>query len=75
MSIGFVAGKIKICRVTVLAKYCENLAWQYFIGLDMPKSETLAMIKQFEKFPYCPKCGKKINFDEVKNDTCWNENT
>ena len=57
---GIVHGKDVIVELPFLTIYCQSLAQIYYVGLDdPPESEIMKVMREFKKFPYCPKCGEK----------------
>jgi len=66
-AVGFVQGQDVICCFESLLRYCYSTARIYWIGTgETPKKEILKILKCFEGFKYCPKCGAKLDFEKIK---------
>jgi len=33
-----------------------------------PKADVLKILESFEKYPYCPKCGVRLDYEELKQE-------
>jgi hypothetical protein len=67
-AVGIIAGKPQLCRVKALDLLVRSKAATYYVGLNPPSNELRKILKLFKKFKYCPKCGKKIDFEKVEKE-------
>jgi hypothetical protein len=59
-----VHGKNHLVRFEVLAGYVRELTMNRWVGEgEPPKSETSVVLKEFKKYPFCPKCGTRLEFE------------
>ncbi len=67
ITIARIAGKNEMVCFDILPKRIISLARLYWLRIGEPsKDEIEKHAKEFMKYKYCPKCGAKLDFSNVK---------
>jgi RNase P subunit RPR2 len=63
-------GKSHMCLLSVLSFYCKSEANVYYVGVcpEAKRKYSLKILKEFKRFPFCPKCGQKNDYKEVESN-------
>lgn len=62
-AVGRLAQRDIICRLPAVYDYCCSAAKIYWVGSgEPPVEEKIKILRKFKQFPFCPKCGEKLEF-------------